>query len=61
MKIGTCVTITCLLSGLLFSGSLQGSAWGADLQERDAIRQEIKQMRQDYETRMSAGVASGCT
>ncbi len=54
MKIGTCVTITCLLSGLLFSGSLQGSAWGADLQERDAIRQEIKQMRQDYETRMSA-------
>lgn len=54
MIIGIRMTMACVSSGVLFFGCLKETGWAADLDDRDAIRIEIKQMRQDYEARIAA-------
>jgi maltoporin len=54
MNIGIGVTVACISVGVVFFGCLQEAGWAADLDDRDTIRQEIKQMRQDYEARIAA-------
>jgi maltoporin len=54
MNIGIGVTVACVSVGVLFFGCLQEEGWAADVDDRAAIRQELKQMRLDYEARMAA-------
>ena len=51
MKIVSGLSMACVSVGILLSS---GTALADDIDEREAIRKEIKQMRQDYEARMAA-------
>lgn len=53
MNINLRVTMACISGGVLFFGCMQEGVWAADLDDRDAIRQEIRKMRQEYEARMA--------
>jgi maltoporin len=54
MNIGIGVTMASLCGGVLFWGSLPQTAWCGEADERESIRQEIRQMRHEYESRLSA-------